>query len=288
MTPVPSTFDESVSRTFQEAWSASICEALKQSSGEDFDSQVVDSGRTTAKSELDGMCARFTASAEILGEIGFFTSNSDALMIAALLTGKVSDDASVDSEGLRTAMAEFFRQLAKAASIALARSAIGNVEIRFRDFERPSWEAAIRFRLALRGTKTPPLEVCVWIDEIVAKSAAAARAAGVLPVSDSESGKEVASQATPVHETDNIGLLLDIELEATLRFGEREMPLREILSLNSASVVELNRRVNEPVELLVRGKVVARGDVVVLDGNYGLRVTEIASPAERMSSLRIG
>jgi flagellar motor switch protein FliN/FliY len=91
---------------------------------------------------------------------------------------------------------------------------------------------------------------------------------------------------SPVREKDNIGLFLDIELEATLRFGEREMLLREILSLNSGSVIELDRRVTEPVELLVRGKVVAKGDVVVLDGNYALRVTQIASPADRMSSLR--
>jgi len=70
---------------------------------------------------------------------------------------------------------------------------------------------------------------------------------------------------------------LDIELEATLRFGEREMLLREILNLNSGSVIELNRRVNEPVELLVCGKVVAKGEVVVLDGNYAFRVTQIAS-----------
>jgi flagellar motor switch protein FliN/FliY len=80
---------------------------------------------------------------------------------------------------------------------------------------------------------------------------------------------------------------LDIELEAALRFGEREMLLRDILNLNSGSIIELNRRVNEPVELLVCGKVVAKGDVVVLDGNYALRVTQIGSPADRMSSLRI-
>ena len=78
---------------------------------------------------------------------------------------------------------------------------------------------------------------------------------------------------------------MDIELEATLRFGEREMLLNEILELNSGSVIELDRRLKDPVELLVRGKVVAKGDLVVVDGNYALRVTQIATPADRMSSL---
>ena len=63
------------------------------------------------------------------------------------------------------------------------------------------------------------------------------------------------------------------------------MLLREILDLNSGSVIELDHRVNEPVELLVCGKVVAKGEVVVLGGNYALRVTQVGSPAERMSTL---
>ena len=71
-----------------------------------------------------------------------------------------------------------------------------------------------------------------------------------------------------------------------LRFGQSEMPLRDILELSSGSVVKLDQHIQEPVELLVGHKVIARGEVVVVDGNYGLRVTEIASPLERIESLR--
>ena len=76
----------------------------------------------------------------------------------------------------------------------------------------------------------------------------------------------------------NLDLLLDVELEVTLRFGERIMLLRDILELGEGSVVELDRQVEEPVDLLLDGKLIARGEVVVVDGNYGLRIQEMVTP----------
>lgn len=76
----------------------------------------------------------------------------------------------------------------------------------------------------------------------------------------------------------NLQLVLDVELNVTLRFGQRQLALREVLDLTSGSVVELDRQVEEPVELLLEGKVIARGEAVVIDGNYGLRVTEVPQP----------
>jgi flagellar motor switch protein FliN/FliY len=73
----------------------------------------------------------------------------------------------------------------------------------------------------------------------------------------------------------NLDLVLDVELSVTLRFGRRQLTLREVLELTSGSVIELDRQVEEPVELILDGKVIARGEAVVIDGNYGLRVTEV-------------
>jgi flagellar motor switch protein FliN len=81
-------------------------------------------------------------------------------------------------------------------------------------------------------------------------------------------------------------LLLDVELEASLRFGSREMPLGEILDLGPGDVVELDRHVAEPVDLIVGDKIVARGEVVLVNGNFGLRVTEVAAPRKRLESIR--
>jgi flagellar motor switch protein FliN/FliY len=77
-------------------------------------------------------------------------------------------------------------------------------------------------------------------------------------------------------------VLVDVELAVTLRFGSRRMLLREVLDLSPGIVVELDRQVQEPVDMLLDGRVVARGEVVLLDGNYGLRVTEIAPPTSTL------
>ena len=81
-------------------------------------------------------------------------------------------------------------------------------------------------------------------------------------------------------------LLLDVELEAALRFGSREMPLGDILDLGPGDVVQLDRHVSDPVDLLVGDKIVARGEVVLINGNFGLRVTEVAEPRKRLESIR--
>lgn len=81
-------------------------------------------------------------------------------------------------------------------------------------------------------------------------------------------------------------LLLDVELEATLRFGCREMPLGEILDLGPGDVVQLDRHVSDPVDLIVGDKIVATGEVVLINGNFGLRITAVAAPRKRLESIR--
>jgi flagellar motor switch protein FliN/FliY len=90
---------------------------------------------------------------------------------------------------------------------------------------------------------------------------------------DAENGKRAFHPA-------NLKLVMDVELNVSLRFGQRQLPLRDVLELTSGSVVELDRMVDEPVELLLDGKLVARGEAVIVDGNYGLRVTEIPQAVE--------
>jgi flagellar motor switch protein FliN len=81
-------------------------------------------------------------------------------------------------------------------------------------------------------------------------------------------------------------LLLDVELEASLRFGCREMPLGEILDLGPGDVVQLDRHVDDHVDLIVGDKIVARGEVVLVNGNFGLRISEVAAPRKRLESIR--
>ncbi len=76
----------------------------------------------------------------------------------------------------------------------------------------------------------------------------------------------------------NLDLVLDVELNVTLRFGQRQLSLREVMDLASGSVVELDRQVDEPVDLILDGRVVARGEAVIIDGNYGMRITQVMPP----------
>lgn len=85
---------------------------------------------------------------------------------------------------------------------------------------------------------------------------------------------------------ERLDLLLDIELEASLRFGAVELPLRQVLELGPGDVLQLDRHVQEPVDLVVGDRIVARGEVVVVAGNFGLHVTEVAEPRRRLETIR--
>jgi flagellar motor switch protein FliN len=82
----------------------------------------------------------------------------------------------------------------------------------------------------------------------------------------------------------NLALLMDVQLPVSIRFGETEMLLEDIVKLGVGSIIELNCGVDEPVELIVNGKSLARGEVVTVDGFYGVRITEITNVSERISS----
>jgi flagellar motor switch protein FliN/FliY len=84
----------------------------------------------------------------------------------------------------------------------------------------------------------------------------------------------------------NYDLLLEVELDASVRFGSREMELKDLLELGPGDVVELDRHVSDPVDLIVGDKIVAHGEVVLVNGNFGLRVTEVAEPVRRLESIR--
>ncbi|HEX9011259.1 MAG TPA: flagellar motor switch protein FliN [Holophagaceae bacterium] len=89
----------------------------------------------------------------------------------------------------------------------------------------------------------------------------------------------------PVVDAGNLDLLLDIQLPVVVRMGQTEMQMGELLKLTPGSILELNRSADAPVELLVNGKLIAKGEVVVVDGNFAFRITEIESRANRIRSL---
>ncbi len=85
---------------------------------------------------------------------------------------------------------------------------------------------------------------------------------------------------------ENMDMVLDIRLEATARLGRVLMPIGDILNLGPGSIIEVGHLVDEPIDLLINDKLIARGDVVVVDEKFGLRITEIVSQQARIESLR--
>jgi len=83
----------------------------------------------------------------------------------------------------------------------------------------------------------------------------------------------------------NIDLLLDVPLKASIELGRTELTVQEILNLGGGSVIELDKLASEPVDFLVNGKIIARGEVVVIDDKFGVRITDVVSPRERLESV---
>jgi flagellar motor switch protein FliN/FliY len=84
----------------------------------------------------------------------------------------------------------------------------------------------------------------------------------------------------------NLDLLLDVELPVSVSFGNSEMQLKDIIGLKAGSVIELDKSISDLVTVFVNGKPIARGEVVMIDGNYGVRILEVESAVHRVQSLK--
>lgn len=83
----------------------------------------------------------------------------------------------------------------------------------------------------------------------------------------------------------NLDILMDIKLQLTVELGRTELPIKKVLELTRGSIIELEKVAGEPVELYANGKLVAHGEVVVIEDNFGLRITSITEPEERLKGM---
>ncbi len=84
----------------------------------------------------------------------------------------------------------------------------------------------------------------------------------------------------------NIQLLLDVPLQITAELGRTTMSINDVLEIGPGSVIELNKLAGEPIDLLINGKLVAEGEVVVVEENFGVRITNIIAPESRLKELK--
>jgi flagellar motor switch protein FliN/FliY len=105
----------------------------------------------------------------------------------------------------------------------------------------------------------------------------------ITPPAAEETRTDDATDAAPASKT--FDLLLDVELPVSVSFGRAHVPLKDVLKLTTGSIVELNRSIVEPVEVIVNNCVIARGEVVVVEGNFGVRIQHVVSRQERLRTL---
>jgi flagellar motor switch protein FliN/FliY len=105
------------------------------------------------------------------------------------------------------------------------------------------------------------------------------------PAAAAPTGKIDLSEAQRNPAIKNLQLLMDVPMQITVELGRTTYTVREILGLGEGSIIELDKQANEPVDLLVNKKLIARGEVVVIDENFGVRVTSIVDLVERLRSL---
>lgn len=230
------------------------------------------------------MWLRFSAEKRVRGEQALFVSQSDALVLAGILMWEPPAPAAELDDVHADAAAELLRQAAGAAATALGSKLGGEVVLVFQASDRPQWTPAVHVAMGCGSAQVSPVGVHLFLSpELVDAIKPAAEESEVAPRNQS---RTTSSFRQDSRNAANLKFLREVELEVYLRFGERRLLLRDILDLGRGGVVELEQQLQDPVELLVGQKVVARGQLVIVEGNYGLRVTEIAAREERLESVR--
>ena len=228
-----------------------------------------------------GWRVRCAISGALDGTITLAVSDADATALARRLMGMDEDpgaDAVVDTLG---------EVVGQAAGGLGQQEVAGGAKIRVdgsaeRGAALPGEDAAVIDVAMDDGTS---LRFGCWV-RLAADAHAATDGAA-----DTHRSQSPAAPARPLAPSapppglDNLEVILDIELPLTVRFGRTEMTLQALAQVGPGSVIDLDRSPDEPVEILINEKVIARGEVVVVSGNYGVRVTEVTSAADRIRTL---
>jgi flagellar motor switch protein FliN/FliY len=266
-----------------QAWSESFSQVVGQIKGSAVPSAVNPSAPAdlppAAESDL---WAVVTSTGGLRGEMSLRLAPPTVLRLAQALMSE-SDAPEVElTADHREAAVELLRQVAGVVATS-AKARWGEIQLRVELAPAaPSWQPATSFWLHAgeEGPAGMMLEFglsAALVAELREKAEAAKAAAAPSAPSAAPSSPSIpACDSAPGTGTGALDMLMDVQLGLTLRFGSRQMLLREVLDLNPGAVIELDRKVAEPVDLLLDGKLVARGEVVVINGDYGLRVTDVS------------
>ena len=280
-------------KEYLQIWSKATAEVLQQALGTAFTVEIESAEDNASGKTLpaDGVWLVFAPGEPISANQAFWISPADAMSLGQGFMVEPADPLATLTDDHRDAVAELFRQVAGSVALALKAAVGRECGVRFVGSAAPDWAPVARARFRLVAEGHPPLALHLQLDSALDPPQALvapppkAQVAVPVPVANPVAPPPPAAPSSGTSEARNLALLLDMPLEVAIRFGQRQLPLREILELNAGSVIEFEQQIAEPVELLLGGKLIGHGEVVVVDGNYGLRMTEITAPQTRLNSL---
>jgi flagellar motor switch protein FliN len=257
---------------FADAIRKALAEVFAQKFGYSWnvETSAKDAAPDSGEKQLSFM---ISASGACQGLAAFGLAQSDALLLATHFADPSSAPGELRDEQ-KSAVQDLLQEIINLAS-NLLEAGFGKTDLAITSTESPTLEGA---GIVLRVSDAAPRTVTFYLlisNELID---------AMLSSSELSAGPD---KKTIVSET-NLDLLMGVDLTLTLRFGTRTLTLREILDLSSGSVVELDRQVQEPADLLLGDKLVARGEVVIVDGNYGLRITELPEQGQVAKSTDSG
>jgi len=253
-----------------EAWKSCTQFVLAQTSKQAITFEI--SSDSTAATDSD-LWYTIAAGGAIRGEMTLRLGPESVTRLAQKFLGETEPSGGPTAEH-KEALEELLRQITGRFATDLASSVGGEVQFQVSASTAPSWSSAATACLRTRDEAGAP--VCFELQVSAALAAALKPRAQQPPIQPPsvESPAEL-SVGPPSNHYDR---LRDVGLEVKLRFGSRRMLLRDVLSLSAGIVIELDTNLHTPVDLLLDGRVVAQGEVVVVDGKYGLRVTDVLTP----------
>jgi flagellar motor switch protein FliN/FliY len=234
----------------------------------------------TPPEETDSWAA-VTCSGALRGEMTLRLAEATVLRLAQIFMSEPATPEAQPTAEHREALVELLRQVSGVVSDTV-KARWGEVQVLVEQAaSAPSWSSAGTFWLTIgeEGPASMAVEFglsAALVAELRAEKPEGVKTESTTTVLASSTAMSPASSAASQPTAGALDMLMDVHLAMTLRFGARRLLLREVLDLSPGSVVELDRKVQEPVELLLDGRLVARGEVVVIDGNYGLRVTDVS------------
>lgn len=268
---------------YRALWAETAASVLSQFTGAALRGEV----GAPMEALAEGRWITFTVSGALTGEQAFQMSPAVALQMGQTFMAESPDPEAEFNADHLDSLSELIRQFAGTVSSQLKGILGSDCSFQFGNTEAPpsleNWQSA-----PLVISTNPAITMIAWSDKVLLdaldKKAAQPEQTETVAAdpADSSSGGE---RAAAYLSDKNLDLLLDLELDVSLRFGKRQMALKDVLELSAGSVVELDRRTQDPIELILGGRVIARGEAVVIDGNYGIRIFEVLSPAQRLAQL---